>query len=172
MKGPDIKKIVYDYIFPIEEWFEGYPNSWDDFACPGGLLSQEIEEEPVIFYGASPNPTDPTTYPLEARYQGLDYNKESHRERLSILTGTSPFFRALADLQITPYEIDTIMTHEGTKYSREQYEKQHRITLEDMTSDDVPLWREPYGNRHSSSIQGARVLLAFRFAALEQRRLI
>lgn len=56
------------------------------------------------------------------------------------------------------------MTHEGTKYAREQYEKQHGITIEDTTSDDVPLWREPYRNRRSSSIQGARVLPAFRLA--------
>lgn len=84
MKRSDIKEIVYDYIFPIEEWFEGYPNSWEDFARPGGLLSQEIEEERVSFYGPSSNSTDPTTYLLETRYPGLDYNKESHRERLSI----------------------------------------------------------------------------------------
>lgn len=56
------------------------------------------------------------------------------------------------------------MTYEGTKYAREQYEKQHGITITDMTSDDVPLWREPYRNRRSSSIQGDRVLSAFRFA--------
>lgn len=68
MKRPDIRKIVYDYIFPIEEWFEGYPNNWEDFARPGGLLSQEIQEERVSFYGPSSNPTDPTNYPLEARH--------------------------------------------------------------------------------------------------------
>ena len=143
MRRPDIGKIVFDFVW--QEPRRCDVQSWEEFIRPDGQFIAEVREERVRFYGPPPNPRIPSLgYPLEAQYPGLDYNNPWHRMRLSIGPWHKVIFKAFDTLRLTADEIDSIMTHEGTKFARQQYERQHGVVIWDTTGDDVRPFVEPF----------------------------
>lgn len=160
MRRPDIGKRVHEYIFPVKR--AGDPDSWASFIHPNGIIVKEVREERLRFYGPPPNPRVVSHgYPLEAMYPGLDYNNPWHRMRLSFFRWHKILFRALDALQLSSDEIDSIMTFEGTKCARQQYERERGVIIKDTTGDELLPFSEPFlALRKSSALVSNPVRVA------------
>lgn len=157
MRRPDIGKVVYNFIW--QDPRDCDPVSWEDFTGPNGRIVKEVQEERLRFYGPPPNPRIPNLgYPLEAQYPGMDYNNPWHRMRLSIGRWHKILFKALDTLELTPDEIDSIMTFKGTKFERQQYERQHGVVVRDTTGDELKPFVEPFLVLRKSSALVSRML--------------
>ena len=92
-------------------------------------LVPEVRIEVSTFYG------DLTT--AEARYPGLNYCYGPHRMRLGRFPHHRRLFTAFDALGLTSNEIQEFCRWEGTKWAREQYEKDEGIVVRDTTGEGI-----------------------------------
>jgi hypothetical protein len=131
MKGPPIDQLVYSQMFPK-------PKSTDPQNFQGLLQRQlvpEVRHETQAFYGHLSS--------LEAKYPGLDYSYQPHRNRLSRYQWHRRLFRAFDALRLTGSEIAGLTKWEGTRWAKERFERDQGVAIRDTTSDGIDDWIEP-----------------------------
>jgi hypothetical protein len=131
MKGRPIDQIVYECMFPK-------PKSTDPQNFQGLLQRQlvpEVRLETQAFYGHLSS--------QEAKYPGLDYSYQPHRNRLSRYPWHRRLFRAFDNLKLTNSEIAGLTKWEGTRWAKERFEKEQGVVIRDTTSDGIEDWVEP-----------------------------
>jgi len=143
MKKPQIGELVMAKLFPIKK--DTDPSEWQ-YHVRRNLL-QEVRMETIRYYGAMDC--------LEAQYPGLDYNKHSHRVRLSHFTNHRRLFRAFDELRLTDGEIQKLCKWEGTRWAREEYEAHNGGPIKDTTWEGVA----DYKDKRTTVIQAPRALL-------------
>lgn len=131
MKAPPIDQIVYDCMFPKPK-----PTDPQNFQ---GLLQRqlvpEVRLETQAFYGHLSS--------QEAKYPGLDYSYQPHRNRLSRFSWHRRLFRAFDNLRLTNSEIAGLTKWEGTRWAKERFEREQGVVIRDTTSDGIDDWVEP-----------------------------
>lgn len=135
MKGRPVDQLVYEQMFPK-------PRSQDPqnfHALLQRHLILEVRQEVHSFYGHLDNP--------EAKYPGLDYNKTTHRIRLSRWQWHRRLFRAFDALRLTPNEISGLTKWEGTKWAKERYEREQNCVIRDTAMDGMSVWSPEYDSR-------------------------
>lgn len=131
MKCPPIDQLVYDSMLPRPR-----PSDPQNFqALLHRHLIHEVRLETQAFYGHLSS--------QEAKYPGLDYTYKPHRVRLSRYTWHKRLFRAFDNLGLTNSEIASLTKWEGTRWAKEQFEKEQGIVIRDTTADDIADWIEP-----------------------------
>jgi hypothetical protein len=131
MKGPPIDQLVYTHMFPK-------PKSTDPQNFQGLLQRQlvpEVRHETQAFYGGLSS--------QEAKYPGLDYSYQPHRNRLSRYPWHRRLFRAFDALKLTGSEIAGLTKWEGTRWAKERFEREQGVTIRDTTGDGIEDWVEP-----------------------------
>jgi len=131
MKGRPIDQIVYECMFPK-------PKSTDPQNFQGLLQRQlvpEVRLETQAFYGHLSS--------QEAKYPGLDYSYQPHRNRLSRYPWHRRLFRAFDNLKLTNSEIAGLTKWEGTRWAKERFEREQGVVIRDTTSDGIEEWVEP-----------------------------
>ena len=131
MKGPPIDQLVYTQMFPK-------PKSTDPQNFQGLLQRQlvpEVRHETQAFYGHLSS--------QEAKYPGLDYSHQPHRNRLSRYPWHRRLFRAFDALSLTASEIAGLTKWEGTRWAKERFEREQGIVIRDTTADGIEDWVEP-----------------------------
>lgn len=131
MKGRSIDQIVYECMFPK-------PKSTDPQNFQGLLQRQlvpEVRLETQAFYGHLSS--------QEAKYPGLDYSYQPHRNRLSRYPWHRRLFRAFDNLKLTNSEIAGLTKWEGTRWAKERFEREQGVVIRDTTSDGIDDWVEP-----------------------------
>ncbi|KAH8597617.1 hypothetical protein B0O99DRAFT_477922, partial [Bisporella sp. PMI_857] len=131
MKGRPIDQIVYECMFPK-------PKSTDPQNFQGLLQRQlvpEVRLETQAFYGHLSS--------QEAKYPGLDYAYQPHRNRLSRYPWHRRLFRAFDNLKLTDSEIAGLTKWEGTRWAKERYEKEQGVVIRDTTGDGIEPWIDP-----------------------------
>jgi hypothetical protein len=131
MKGRPIDQLVYECMFPK-------PKSTDPQNFQGLLQRQlvpEVRLETQAFYGHLSS--------QEAKYPGLDYSYQPHRNRLSRYPWHRRLFRAFDNLRLTPSEIATLTKWEGTRWAKDRFEREQGIVIRDTTADGIEDWVEP-----------------------------
>lgn len=131
MKGPSIDQIVYECMFPK-------PKSTDPQNFQGLLQRQlvpEVRLETQAFYGHLSS--------QEAKYPGLDYSYQPHRNRLSRFAWHRRLFRAFDNLKLTDSEIAGLTKWEGTRWAKERFEREQGVAIRDTTADGIEDWVEP-----------------------------
>ena len=131
MKSRPIDQIVYECMFPK-------PKATDPQNFQGLLQRQlvpEVRLETQAFYGHLSS--------QEAKYPGLDYSYQPHRNRLSRYPWHRRLFRAFDNLRLTNSEIATLTKWEGTRWAKERFEKEQGLVIRDTTSDRIADWVEP-----------------------------
>lgn len=131
MKGRPIDQIVYECMFPR-------PKSTDPQNFQNLLQRQlvpEVRLETQAFYGHLSS--------QEAKYPGLDYSHQPHRNRLSRYQWHRRLFRAFDNLGLTKSEIASLTKWEGTRWAKERFEKEQGIVIRDTTGDGIRDWVEP-----------------------------
>jgi hypothetical protein len=131
MKGPAIDQLVYNYMFPKPK-----PTDPQNFQ---GLLQRqlvpEVRHETQAFYGHLAS--------QEAKYPGLDYSYQPHRNRLSRYPWHRRLFRAFDALRLTESEIAGLTKWEGTRWAKERFEREQGVVIRDTTGDGIEDWVEP-----------------------------
>jgi hypothetical protein len=131
MKGRPIDQLVYGRMFP-----KPTPTDPRNFRELLQLeIVPEVRHETQAFYGHLSS--------QEAKYPGLDYSYQPHRNRLSRYPWHRRLFRAFNDLRLTPHEIATLAKWEGTRWAKERFEKEQGVVIRDTTADDIADWVEP-----------------------------
>lgn len=131
MKGPPIDHLVYSQMFPK-------PKSTDPQNFQGLLQRQlvpEVRHETQAFYGHLSS--------QEAKYPGLDYSYQPHRNRLSRYPWHRRLFRAFDALKLTESEIAGLTKWEGTRWAKERFEREQGVVIRDTTGDGIEDWVEP-----------------------------
>jgi hypothetical protein len=131
MKGPAIDQIVYAYMFPK-------PKTTDPQNFQGLLQRQlvpEVRHETQAFYGHLSS--------QEAKYPGLDYWYQPHRNRLSRYPWHRRLFRAFDALKLTESEIAGLTKWEGTRWAKERFEREQGVVIRDTTADEIEDWVAP-----------------------------
>lgn len=131
MKGPPIDQLVYTHMFPK-------PKSTDPQNFQGLLQRQlvpEVRHETQAFYGHLSS--------QEAKYPGLDYSYQPHRNRLSRYPWHRRLFRAFDALRLTGSEIAGLTKWEGTRWAKERFEREQGVVIRDTTGDGIEDWVEP-----------------------------
>ena len=131
MKGPSIDQLVYSHMFPK-------PKSTDPQNFQGLLQRQlvpEVRHETQAFYGHLSS--------QEAKYPGLDYFYQPHRNRLSRYPWHRRLFRAFDALRLTESEVAGLTKWEGTRWAKERFEREQGVMIRDTTSDGIDDWVEP-----------------------------
>ncbi|MCJ1273055.1 hypothetical protein MMC21_000844 [Puttea exsequens] len=111
MRKPKLEQLLMTKLFPEKK--SSNPVDWHHHVRRN--LTQEVKWETLRFFG--PNDC------LESRYPGLDYNNPAHRMRLSQFSNHRKLFRAFDEFHLTHQEIERLCTWDGTKASRDAYEK-------------------------------------------------
>jgi hypothetical protein len=131
MKGRPIDQIIYEHMFPKPK-----PTDPQNFQ---GLLQRqlvpEVRLETQAFYGHLSS--------QEAKYPGLNYSYQPHRNRLSRFTWHRRLFRAFDTLGLTDSEIQGLTKWEGTRWAKERFEREQGIVIRDTTGDGIEDWVEP-----------------------------
>lgn len=131
MKGRPIDQLVYERMFPSPKPTD--PRNFQELLqCQ---IVPEVRHETQAFYGSLSS--------QEAKYPGLDYAYQPHRNRLSRYTWHRRLFRAFDDLRLTPNEIAILTKWEGTRSAKERFEKEQGIVIRDTTADEIEDWVEP-----------------------------
>lgn len=125
MRKPSIAKLVYAQLFPNPQISD--PRDFDSYVQRN--LIQEVRSETVCFYG----PLDC----LEAQYPGLDYGSPGHRVRLGRFPFHKQLFKAFDALRLSNDEIQSLCRWEGTRWTRESYEKNAGVKIKDTTWDGI-----------------------------------
>lgn len=125
MRKPSIAKLVYAQLFPNPQISD--PRDFDSYVQRN--LIQEVRSETVCFYG----PLDC----LEAQYPGLDYASPGHRVRLDRFPFHKQLFKAFDALRLSNDEIQSLCRWEGTRWTRESYEKNAGVKIKDTTWDGI-----------------------------------
>lgn len=145
MKSPQIDQIVYECMFPKPK-----PTDPQNFQ---GLLQRqlvpEVRLETQAFYGHLSS--------QEAKYPGLDYSYQPHRNRLSRFAWHRRLFRAFDNLRLTNSEIASLTKWEGTRWAKERFEREQGVAIRDTTSDGIEDWIEPELRVPMAQIQKADV---------------
>lgn len=131
MKGPPIDQLVYTHMFPK-------PKSTEPQNFQGLLQRQlvpEVRHETQAFYGHLSS--------QEAKYPGLDYSYQPHRNRLSRYPWHRRLFRAFDALKLTESEIAGLTKWEGTRWAKERFEREQGVVIRDTTGDGIEDWVEP-----------------------------
>ena len=131
MKGTPIDHLVYNQMF-------SKPKSTDPQNFQGLLQRQlvpEVRNETQAFYGHLSS--------QEAKYPGLDYSYQPHRNRLSRYPWHRRLFRAFDALKLTESEIAGLTKWEGTRWAKERFEREQGIVIRDTTGDGIEDWVEP-----------------------------
>ncbi|KAG0651651.1 hypothetical protein D0Z07_2168 [Hyphodiscus hymeniophilus] len=131
MKGPSIDQLVYSHMFPK-------PKSTDPQNFQGLLQRQlvpEVRHETQAFYGHLSS--------QEAKYPGLDYFYQPHRNRLSRYPWHRRLFRAFDALKLTGSEIAGLTKWEGTRWAKERFEREQGVSIRDTTGDGIEDWVRP-----------------------------
>lgn len=150
MKARPIDQIVYEYMFPKPK--QPDPQNFQSFLQKS--LITEVRQETQCFYGSLDS--------REAQYPGLDYSHYPHRMRLSRFPWHRRLFRAFDALRLTKSEIAELTKWEGTRWAKEQFEKEQGIKIRDTTGDCIHDWVDPRMREH------VRVLPQPQEAAVEQ----
>jgi hypothetical protein len=114
------------------------PKSTDPVNFQGLLQRQlvpEVRLETQAFYGHLSS--------QEAKYPGLDYSYQPHRNRLSRYPWHRRLFRAFDNLRLTESEIASLTKWEGTRWAKERFEREQGIIIRDTTADEIEDWVEP-----------------------------
>ena len=131
MKGPAIDQLVYEHMFPKPK-----PTDPQNFQ---GLLQRqlvpEVRLETQAFYGHLSS--------QEAKYPGLDYSYDPHRNRLKRYQWHRRLFRAFDSLGLTKAEIAGLTKWEGTRWAKERFEREQGIVIRDTTGDGIFDWVPP-----------------------------
>ncbi|KAI9794049.1 MAG: hypothetical protein M1816_006674 [Peltula sp. TS41687] len=156
MHGNSIQTVVYRQLYPN-------PRPTDPPCFSAHLktnLVAEIRAETNAFYGNFDS--------LEAKYPGLDYTHAPHRMRLTRFTYHRRLFRAFDELNLTTHEILGLCRWEGTRWAREQYERQEGIRIRDTTGQEIMPWDPLRSRRHVAVRRG--VLGVMTGTAVARRR--
>jgi hypothetical protein len=114
------------------------PKSTDPQNFQGLLQRQlvpEVRHETQAFYGHLSS--------QEAKYPGLDYSYQPHRNRLSRYPWHRRLFRAFDALRLTESEIAGLTKWEGTRWAKERFEREQGVVIRDTTGDGIEDWVEP-----------------------------
>ncbi|KAG9240719.1 hypothetical protein BJ878DRAFT_536952 [Calycina marina] len=145
MKGRSIDHVVYECMFPKPK-----PTDPQNFQ---GLLQRqlvpEVRLETQAFYGHLQT--------QEAKYPGLDYSYQPHRNRLSRFPWHRRLFRAFENLKLTQHEIAGLTKWEGTRWAKERFEREQGVVIRDTTSDGIEEWVEPALRRPNTQAHRADV---------------
>ncbi|KAG6016613.1 hypothetical protein E4U54_000898 [Claviceps lovelessii] len=131
MRGPPVEELVYQRLFPKPKPSD--PQNFQAFVERELLI--EIRFETEAFYGELDSE--------EAKYPGLDYMHPTHRYRLSRWTWHRRLFRAFNALGLTRAEICGLTKWEGTKWAKEEFEKEQGRIIRDTTEDEIRDWVPP-----------------------------
>jgi len=114
------------------------PKSTDPQNFQGLLQRQlvpEVRHETQAFYGHLSS--------QEAKYPGLDYSHQPHRNRLSRYPWHRRLFRAFDALRLTESEIAGLTKWEGTRWAKERFEREQGVAIRDTTGDGIEDWVAP-----------------------------
>lgn len=127
MHKPAIAPLVFSRLFPALKPTD--PTSLQAHITRN--LVPEVQSETACFYG----PIEC----LEAQYPGLDYANPAHRTRLGRFFWHRRLFKVFDELRLSDHEIQSLCRWEGTRWARERYERDERVTIRDTTWDDVEM---------------------------------
>jgi hypothetical protein len=130
---PSVPDLIYKRLYPHPQ--QNDPTDFTQYVSK--YIIPEVRQETQRFYG---NHEDT----LESHYPGLDYANKGHRNRLKQFASHRRLFRAFDDLKLSQADIHRLCKWEGTKYSKERYEREHNETVRDTTwdgfkADDRPI---------------------------------
>jgi hypothetical protein len=131
MKGRPIDQLVFEHMFSTSP--ARSPANFEHFVTRS--LIPEVRHEVQSFYGHLQT--------HEAKYPGLDYTHPIHRIRLSRWQWHRRLFRAFDALGLTDAEIAGLTKWEGTKWAKDQFEKETGVKILDTAADDIPRYVEP-----------------------------
>ena len=140
MKKPEIWKLVLGRLLPAKSDFSY--NDWRTYT--NRYLIPEIHTEILRFYGDNSSP--------EALHPGLDYANPAQRARLQAFPRHNQLFGVFERLRLVDSEIHALCKWEGTKYHKENFERQTRMPLRDTTWDDI----QPYNKERPTASLGPR----------------
>ncbi|MCJ1448648.1 MAG: hypothetical protein MMC23_009165 [Stictis urceolatum] len=132
MHQPALQPLIYRRLFPRPQPTD--PTDFTQFVAK--CIIPEVRQETHRFYG----PEDT----LECNYPGLDYASKAHRTRLRSYPWHRRLFRVFDELRLSEGEVHQICKWEGTRYSKERFEREHKTQIRDTTWDGVKSYGKPF----------------------------
>ncbi|KAI4166026.1 MAG: hypothetical protein LQ342_000457 [Letrouitia transgressa] len=128
MHKPSLVQLVFARLFPVERSIDR--SRYDEHIKRN--LIPEVRAETTCFYGQIDC--------IEAQFPGLDYASKAHQLRLGRFPWHRKLFRIFNELRLTDPEIRSLCQWEGTRWAREQYERDSGTRIKDTTWDEVTRW--------------------------------